>query len=634
MSDAPTPSETTVTEGKAPRSGSHAKRKKYIKEKLENAIEAGDMPDHCDNCGEIDTPTWRRTYTRIEYGTPEGIELSATGVVAYEIIEPTPENGDEPKYRVYRNKITQEEKHFNCYDALKLCNPCGLWLIKNGHSRPQKLWEKPSKAAKRRRNPGMSSRTRSLCPDNDIASDAAVPQSDTVEPEEQHTSVGPVEGHVDKGMLPPSSRQRASSSQANEMSLAEVNGGAEAALQRAIQSSPAGLQGAKNSPIDLESDLTPRPTRRLLFPSPRKDGEVKLLDLNQAKPTSPTQSLSQCVAEKEDPPEKPRCERCKKRKRRCDRERPCGTCADAGLDYDDCIPCPLPRKTWFDEHTAPVAPVEPATVPPIIADEEGVDKENCPPTGPVEENDDLAYLFETPGPAKTTPKKDESSFLDVLKTPTPGSRRRAPLTPKRGVDDADRQMTPSRNIFTFTPRVTRSATTAPDTPFTRQLNAMLSDALQSSPSQAMDFSSFPVFNTPGRTSGAQFSDFLNDDFLSSDMPVSSSPARNGVLGLGFDLYEDPNTSTVGLWNDTSMFGNDAVMLDIENDAKGGTDTADGAGATAMLKMSVGGITVDFASMIEEVVGNNEENTKDTETEVSPEAVSQGLAQTPEVPTEE
>jgi hypothetical protein len=77
----------------------------------------------------------------------------------------------------------------------------------------------------------------------------------------------------------------------------------------------------------------------------------------------------------------------------------------------------------------------------------------------------------------------------------------------------------------------------------------------------------------------------------------------------------------------------------------------------MLKMTVGGITLDFASMIEEVVAaNNNENagtteaeevcpeaieaqpcpemtktqpdTEVTETQTSPEATSQGLAQTP------
>nr|GFD56106.1 hypothetical protein [Tanacetum cinerariifolium] len=91
------------------------------------------------------------------------------------------------------------------------------------------------------------------------------------------------------------------------------------------------------------------------------------------------------------------------------------------------------------------------------------------------------------------------------------------------------------------------------------------------------------------------------------MPASSSPAKGGMFGLGFDLYEDPNTSSVGTWNDPNMFGGDAIMLDVDSDAKDRSDMIDTTGATAMLKMTVGGITVDFASMIEEVVSNNDEN---------------------------
>ena len=48
------------------------------------------------------------------------------------------------------------------------------------------------------------------------------------------------------------------------------------ALQRAIQSSPARLIGTQNVPIEVE-DLTPKPTRRLLFPSPTQSEENRAL---------------------------------------------------------------------------------------------------------------------------------------------------------------------------------------------------------------------------------------------------------------------------------------------------------------------------------------------------------------------
>ncbi|KAJ4401451.1 hypothetical protein N0V91_007885 [Didymella pomorum] len=669
MSDAPTPSEGGDME--APRSGSHAKRKKYIKDKLEKAVATGDMPDHCHNCGEIETPTWRRPYTRIEYGTPEGIEISPTGIVAYEVIETDPEHGGEPMYRIYRNKITPEEKAAKLYEPMNLCNPCGLWLVKNAKSRPQHMWDKSLKGAKavknRKRQPSTRSKSTIQC--DDTASDAGVPHSDAAGPESQ----------TEKDMPPPSTVPRSSSTGDQILGQDEAHASVEteAALQRAIQSSPAGFRRTKDASADLDTDLTPRPTRRLLFPSPRKNGEVKSLDFGQAN--SPT--ASQAANDKEKASEGARCERCKRLKRSCDRQRPCGRCVSSGIDADECVPATMNAPVY---KRAPTVPVDPALLAaptqgeanpaplsttrqskaaqgdksaPISIDDGEIDKENCPPPAEDDVLDDLSYLFETPGMPKTTPKKGtprrDDIFQDLLKTPTPGSRRRLPLTPRRGADGAEEPLTPSRGIFT--PRTMRPATAAPETPFTRQLNQMLSDAANSSPSQAIDFAAFPVFGTPGRP-GAQFSDMFNDEFLSSDMPASSSPAKGGMFGLGFDLYEDPNTSSMGMWNDPNMFSSDAIMMDVDNDAKSDSDTISGTGATTLLKMTVGGVTVDFASMIEEVVNDENANTFEscpdaTETQLrpemmksqsntntqtspavtSPEATSQGLVQTPEAP---
>jgi hypothetical protein len=179
-------------------------------------------------------------------------------------------------------------------------------------------------------------------------------------------------------------------------------------------------------------------------------------------------------------------------------------------------------------------------------------------------------------------------------------------------------MTPSRNILT--PRGTRAVTIGPETPFTRQLNALLSDGHGHghfpSPSHALDFSAFPTFMTPGR---AQFSDFMTDDFLSSDMPLPSSPPKTG-LGLGFELYEDPSTSTTaGLWSGVGMFDSDAMMMEFEK--------RDAGVEAAHLKMNVGGVTVDFTSMIEEVVAGEQE-------EAEKERMSLGVAGTPEGPVVE
>lgn len=619
MSDAPTPSECGYT-----RSGSGAKRKRYIKDRLDAAIRKGEMPPHCVNCGEIDTPTWRKAYTRVENGSPKGIELSTdsagTDIIAYEIIEPTRDTGSEPKYRIFKNNLTREDKDLmaakssEAFEELHLCNPCGLWLIKKFSMRPQKVWDRTARLAKRKRDQKMGSRSKSMVVD-ELMSDAALPESEPAMPAEQELGGASVDGAHDREMAPPKVP-----SDVHELD-AET---AQAAFKRAIESSPAGVRGSKASPINIDHDLTPKPTRRLLFPSPRKHGQRKSLTQPPAPVATPM------YIHDDDAPKKPRCQRCKELKRGCDRERPCGRCANAGIGHDGCIPCETKKTNWFEQ------PV----VKPVVIEQENPDKENCPPP-PTIETDELAHLFEESRCLKTTPKKDQISE-DLLKTPTPGTRQRSALTPRRGATNGEAPTTPSRNALT--PRGNRAATVAPDTPFTRQLNALLSDHPISSPSQAFDFSSFPTFTTPGR-SGADFSELLPDDFLSSDMPASSSPSKTGSLGLGFDLYEDPNTSTAGMWNGENIFDNESMMLTIENDSKRASiDGNGGPDAAALLKMNVGGMTVDFAAMIEEVVGAANKFTAGEESESaspeedvkpapkSPEAESQVIAKTPEGPT--
>ncbi|KAF2126823.1 hypothetical protein P153DRAFT_70823 [Dothidotthia symphoricarpi CBS 119687] len=620
MSDAP------ISVDGNPRSGGHAKRKKQLKEKLEKAIAAGEMPEHCNNCGEIDTPTWRKAYTRVELGSPDGIELSTeaagTGIVGYEVIEPTEDNIAEKKYRIFKNNITPEEKTWKLFEALTLCNPCGLWLIKKKEMRPQKQWNKAAKPAKRKRNQTSASRSKSLGQDDDLVSDAVVPPSDAIVPVEQETIVASFQGALNEEMLPPPHvQERAESFQTTENEIGLNHEAAQAAFRRAVESSPAGFRGSKNSPIDIDPDLTPRPTRRILFPSPRKDGETKSLVDNQVVPSTTSKDAPSHVADKDAPIEKPRCERCKKIKKGCDRERPCQRCKDAGIGHDGCIPCDVPKVAWFNLDRLRSLP---------SVEQDTADKENCPPPPVAQEDHDFTDLFEDPVSPIITPKKSQP-FQDLLKTPTPGSRRRPLLTPKRGAESAGLLLTPSRNIFT--PRGSRAATMAPETPFTRQLNALLkSDGITSSPGQALDFSEFPSFNTPGRT-GTHFTDFMPDDFLSSDMPMTSSPPRAGTLGLGFDLYEDPNTSTIGLWSDANIFGSDLLMSGFD-DGHQRMELVEGPDTTALLKMNVGGITVDFASMIEDVVGVVNNDADMEEIRKSTEVESQSLAKTPETPVTE
>lgn len=413
--------------------------------------------------------------------------------------------------------------------------------------RPRAVFEKQADPNK----PKRKRRAKPTRPKDELQSDAAAPFSEPAMYDGQGEASYTIDGATDN-YSQDAYRSRASSFQVDSKpTMPQVNDpNAVAALQRAIQSSPAGIRGNRNSPIEVEPDLTPKPTRRLLFPSPRRAGEIKSLGDDRSITSSPSKPSTKQNAEFE---------------------------------------VQLPELSF-----------------------EEIDKENCPPPADYD-GDDLRHLFEEHISPKTTPTKG-GVLQDLLKTPTPGSRKRSALTPKRGAEsNAESTVTtPSRAILTPS-RLNRSATMAPETPFTKQLNALMSECL-TSPSQAIDFSAFPPFTmTPGRSiSNAQFSDFtLADDFLSSDLPVPSSPPP----GLGFSLYEDPQTCTVGLWSGASIFeGSDAITAeDHAQQLEGGEKQTGGS----KLKTTV--MSVDFAAMIDGVVSQSTVDNNDKEKPISPKA---------------
>ncbi|KAF2689249.1 hypothetical protein K458DRAFT_357885 [Lentithecium fluviatile CBS 122367] len=538
----PTSDAACPAEGKSqqPRSGSGAKRRHHIKDRLEKALESGQMPQYCNNCGQIDTPAWRRAYTRIEYGSPAGIQLSSKGTSICALEPMEPEDGDSTqRYRIFKQALEIEEAESKTFTTLTLCNPCGLWLGKRNAMRPHQVWAKAqANASGNAEKPKRKRKPKKPKGENDSTmSDAIVPESDCYQPDMQDEAKFPsiLDGTTDGGFSnqapgwdKPSNFNAAENSQLDEAA-------AQAALLRAIQSSPVGLRGSKDSPIEVEEDLTPKPTRRLLFPSPRRSGEVKSLGHMRSFPSLTAPGTGMKATE--------------------------GATGQPGLEF------------------------------------EGIDKENCPPAGD-EEDDGLFHLFNDHGSTRTTPTKGRSTE-DSHKTPTPGSRRRVPLTPKRSTAPLG-LITPSKVLKT--PRTAIRATpAAPETPFTRQLNALLSDCMAGSPSQTIDFSAFPTFNTPGRTNttGAHFGDLLSNDFLSSDLPIPSSPPD----ALNFSVFEDPNTSTVGLWSGASIFdGSDAVIPDPSvSEHKGRRPSHDAP------EFKMNDISMDFSALLEGVVGDANKN---------------------------
>ncbi|KAK8181029.1 hypothetical protein BC567DRAFT_248081 [Phyllosticta citribraziliensis] len=484
------------------RSGSGAKRKKAIEDKLEVCIMEGKMPDFCAVCGEIKTPTWRKAFYKIVEGKPENIatSLEEPGAIAgYEVVVPRQdEENAGPKYKLYKRSLNNEDKANNDYTPMQLCNPCGLHFAKAGTMRPPERWEPKNKEKKRGRPRKRNPLKKDSCtsdameePMSGLGTDPAYP-SDLMEWAQQDTSGQadtPQEGssngdsafqkaHNEKSEpspehdlaenvqgTRPAKRQRAASWQPLDGEVESQFPGPKRSLGREVYSSPPRVVGSQESPINIEEDSpSERPTRRLLFPSPRKDGQFKsLADGSKGK-------FWRTAGQKPPP---------------------------------------------FGFGHAPNAQ----------------DKENMPP--PSDEDNSFAHLFEeSSNNASKSATPANRSAQDVLKTP--GSKgNRVALTPKGSA----RKLV--ADLLNLTPSRTIKTPKANGTP----LSASLQDLFKSpgSASRNRDW-----LSSPGTARLFDFSEFDVDLFPTSDFPVPSSPSH-GNNGFNFSLYEDP-TSTNTLDN--------------------------------------------------------------------------------------
>lgn len=146
--------------------------------------------------------------------------------------------------------------------------------------RPYEQWSKP-------RNTRVGRRKKSDQP----AEGSEMPEGDQDLP--QDTTNGSQD--ADEPLAPrrsPRRLQRANSMMELPTRKTMKKAKARAALERAVQSSPPRFPGSQASPIEVDqgNDPSPKPTNRLLFPSPRKPGEMKSLDPNEDNKVSPTSS--------------------------------------------------------------------------------------------------------------------------------------------------------------------------------------------------------------------------------------------------------------------------------------------------------------------------------------------------------
>ncbi|KJX99233.1 hypothetical protein TI39_contig368g00002 [Zymoseptoria brevis] len=516
----PAPSDTEGRPRGQARSGSAAPRRKIIEQRLQASIANGEMPQFCTHCGAIETPTWRKIYVNKGEGKPSPLDyVEGEGeTIGVEITE-TDEVTNAPLKYVIR-KCMKKTKLFSPgqgFEETIVCNPCGLWFTKTRKMRPADKWHRKSNSRKSRKAKG----------DESLLTDGVEPQSDAfftdqITLEDDAEDGEAVEEATADSSEPPAdqparrNRPRAISMQSQVRRASGADGGngrirRDAAMMRATQSSPVRLRGSQASPIELEE--TPvKPTRRLLFPSPRRDGEEKSLD--DGKSAARKSNLSS-------------------------------------------PPLPSEKTVKAAAKSVTIAEQTDINVFEVFTN----DQENLPPPLDNDENyDDLfdgspGTIFKSPflrrTPSKRTPTSQKvKHFDDLLKTPKQSTRKRKALTENPNCannPDLDAILispSASRYFLRSTPsRVERTpggrsvsggSQRAPVemSPFSRHLSQMLGDATGTSE---------PAFTSPSQQQ-FDFSDLPTFDHVDLDMDWKG---MSEILSSEFVTYEGASNAAGG-----------------------------------------------------------------------------------------
>lgn len=259
--------------------------KEQTKARLETAIATGGIPPFCHNCGVIETPAWRRGFTRTfdnavfpYHEHPTSLEA---GEMCYKAPQETTESGEIKTWKGWRVERKPGALDADEWEQINLCNPCGLWFHKTKVPRPPEKWQKkePKKEKKRKRPPKPpKSRTQ---PRRSVAGgfDSDMPESDAQEPGSEDSS--PADTSAEDGVddnndvitidgddqnneqqdleLPPMPKSMTAHVGRRTVLFSAVD-------TRQVKSSPL-ARGTSAMPIDV--DQTPnKPVRRVLFPSP------------------------------------------------------------------------------------------------------------------------------------------------------------------------------------------------------------------------------------------------------------------------------------------------------------------------------------------------------------------------------
>lgn len=526
-------------------------RKQSIKEKLDQAVQMGQMPTFCSNCGAISTPTWRRIWTRDCDGSPEfPVYSDKPGCITAIVILQRDENEKPTKYQVIKKALGPAEDKSKWTEDI-LCNreycvchilngyetddrtACGIWLSKFKSQRPEERWEKDVNQKSRKKRGTKKGKGGQGTSVANLTSEAYF-TTDPIGPDDQDPSP-PKDG--DEVMLlrgpttEPPSRERGLRSQTSGL-------GESFDYPDRLGSTHSRGSGTVQTPVALEeSDLGK--TRRLLFPSPRKDGQPKVLcdvAVNVVKTSPSTERFKNAAGGKEN--------------------------TMIGMDLD------------------------------VEMDLLATPKVCC--------EDDMADLFGTPSRPSTPPPKEKSS--GVFKTPTRPTPSHRPIT--RSISKSIRsvrsiakspghtlhqlQRTPTKTPrssvrrrngntsnhhahFAFDESITGGMSMEFGSPFSSTLNQLLSEAndftVGSSAHGLGELDLLPNMGSDTGLSGHLESlDFGH--FLTTDAVMPSSPPMLNRNGLGPHVsFGDASMSFDG-WVSFGDMNMDGVINEGDMDACG------------------------------------------------------------------
>lgn len=256
--------------------------KEQTKKRLEDAIEAGKMPPFCSNCGAIETPAWRRGWTKVFTCDIDSVETSLNpGEMCYKEIIDHNDDGSVKSWKGYKTEQLANDAK-DGWEQINLCNPCGLWFHKTKTPRPAAKWQTKKdpnapKEKRKRKRPPKPPKSRTNPPRaaaGNIYSDAL--QSDAQEPGSEDSS--PADTSMDDAVDDTNDNMTINDESAENTQEPELPPCPPKVMSaqlgrrtvkwadvpdRQIQSSPI-IGGTIDRPIDI--DLTPnKPLRRRLF---------------------------------------------------------------------------------------------------------------------------------------------------------------------------------------------------------------------------------------------------------------------------------------------------------------------------------------------------------------------------------